>query len=423
MNMRTILHSDLNNFYASVECLLDPSLQGCPVVVCGKKEDRHGIVLAKNMIAKKAGVKTGMVLHEAERLCPGLKCVVAHHDLYLKYSRAVRRIYLEYTDQVEPFGIDEAWLDVTCSPKCEGDGVKIAEEIRKRVKEEIGLTVSIGVSFNKVFAKLGSDLKKPDAVSVISKENFKSIVWKLPASDLLYVGRATKEKLAKLNINTIGQLATYKKDILLNKLGKWGEVLQQYAKGQDVSPVRKYDEREELKSVGNSITFYRDIKNDDDVFALLILLSESVCSRMKRAGFRYASTVELYIISDKLERTLRQMHLSAPTNLSGDIADAAFKLFKKHFSWDKGIVRGLGVSVSGFTCEQQIAMDDMCGQREKKEKLEEAIENLRNRFGHDAVNRGIIYTDQHMLDIDIKGAPSSLSSEVATANPLQTAKY
>lgn len=421
--MRTILHSDLNNFYASVECLLDPSLHGFPVVVCGKKEDRHGIVLAKNMIAKKAGVKTGMVLHEAEKLCPNLKCVVAHHDLYLKYSRAVRRIYLEYTDQVEPFGIDEAWLDVTSSPKYDGDGFKIAEEIRRRVKDEVGLTVSIGVSFNKVFAKLGSDLKKPDAVSVINKENFKSIVWKLPASDLLYVGRATKEKLAKLNINTIGQLATYRKEILINKLGKWGEVLQQYAKGQDVSPVRKYDEREELKSVGNSITFYRDVKNDDDVFALLVLLSESVCSRMKKAGFKYASTVELYIISDKLERTLRQMHLSEPTNLSGEIADAAFKLFKKHFSWEKGIVRGLGVSVSGFTDQQQLAITDMDGKREKKVKLEETIENLRDRFGHDAVNRGIVYTDQHLLEIDIKGAPSSLSSEVASASPLQTAKY
>ena len=194
-SMRTILHSDLNNFYASVECLLDSSLDGFPVVVCGKTEDRHGIVLAKNMLAKKMGVKTGMVLFEAKKLCPNLKCVQARHDLYIKYSRAVRKIYLEYTNQVEPFGIDEAWLDVTDSKKHGGDGYLIAEEIRKRIKEEIGLTVSIGVSFNKVFAKLGSDIKKPDAVTVINKDNFKNIVWKLPASDLLYVGRATKRKL------------------------------------------------------------------------------------------------------------------------------------------------------------------------------------------------------------------------------------
>ena len=199
--------------------------------------------------------------------------------------------------------------------------------------------------------------------------------------------------------------------------------MQQYAKGQDVSPVRKYDDREELKSVGNSITFYRDLKNDDDVYALIVLLSESVCSRMKRAGFKYASTVELYTISDKLERTLKQMHLATPTNLSGEIADAAFSIFKKHFSWDSGIVRGLGVSVSGFTGEQQVMLDDLDGNREKQEKLEDTIENLRNRFGHDAINRGIIYTDHSMLDIDIKGAPSSLSSEVATANPLHLPEY
>jgi len=409
--MRTILHSDLNNFYASVECLLDPSLEGFPVVVCGKTEDRHGIVLAKNMIAKKAGVKTGMVLHEARRLCPDLKCVDAHHDLYLKYSRAVRRIYLEYTDQVEPFGIDEAWLDVTSSPKFNGNGYLIAEEIRKRVKEEIGLTVSIGVSFNKVFAKLGSDIKKPDAVTVINKDDFKKILWKLPASDLLYVGRATTEKLQKLTIKTIGQLATFDKNILISKLGKWGEVLQSYAQGKDQDPVRKYEEREEIKSVGNSLTFYRDIKTDDDVYALLVLLAESVCARMKRDGFKLARTVCLTITKNSLESVTRMCKADPATGLSHEIADYAFDLFKKNFSWSQGLVRGLGVAVRDFTdCEQL----NFCEHEEKREKilkLENAVENVRSRFGRGVINRGIVFTDEHMKEMNIANDVGALANE------------
>ena len=409
--MRTILHSDLNNFYASVECLLDSSLEGFPVVVCGKTEDRHGIVLAKNMIAKQAGIKTGMVLHEAKRLCADVKCVEAHHDLYLKYSRAVRRIYLEYTDQVEPFGIDEAWLDVSGCTKFNGNGYLIAEEIRKRVKEEIGLTVSIGVSFNKVFAKLGSDIKKPDAVTIISKDDFKKMLWKLPVSDLLYVGRATTEKLQKLTIKTIGQLATFDKNILISKLGKWGEVLQSYAQGKDQDPVRKYEDRDEAKSVGNSLTYYRDIKTDDDVYALLILLSESVCARMKKEGFKLARTICLTITKNSLESVTRMCKADPATGLSREIADYAFSLFKKNFSWSQGLVRGLGVSVRDFTDQEQLNFCDSEDKREKTLKLEEAIENVRSRFGRGVINRGIVLTDDHMKDLNIMGEVGALANE------------
>ncbi|MBQ3158344.1 MAG: DNA polymerase IV [Clostridia bacterium] len=409
--MRTILHSDLNNFYASVECLLNPDLNGKPVAVCGKKEDRHGIVLAKNMIAKKAGVKTGMALFEAERLCPGIVCVPARHDMYLKYSRAVRKIYLDYTDQVEPFGIDEAWLDVTTSPKHNGNGFLIAEEIRKRVKEEIGLTVSIGVSFNKVFAKLGSDIKKPDAVTIIDKDNFKQMVWRLPASELLYVGRATKEKLEKLTIKTIGELATFSKKILVSKLGKWGEVLQAYARGQDQDPVRAYEDREEIKSVGNSITYYRDITTDDDVYALLTLLSESVCSRMKNDGFKFARTVALTITTNDLHSVMRTKKLERPTNLSCEITSEAFALFKKNFAWGGLLIRGLGVAVSDFTDQEQL---DFCSdntKREKLAKLEETIETMRDRFGRTIINKGIMLTDSHLSEMNIKGDLGALSKE------------
>ena len=421
--MRTILHSDLNNFYASVESLFHPEYAGCPLVVCGRVEDRHGIVLAKNMIAKKTGVKTGMVLFEAKKLCPNLVCIEAHHDLYLKYSRAVRKIYLEYTDQVEPFGIDEAWLDVTHSNACGGDGYKIAEEIRKRVKEEIGLTVSIGVSFNKVFAKLGSDMKKPDAVTVISKDNFKNKVWGLPASDLLYVGRATKDKLEKLNIHTIGELATFSKPILTSKLGKWGEVLLSYARGQDVDPVRKYDEFEELKSIGNSITYYRDIKTDDDVYSLLILLSESVCARMKHAGFKCARTLSLVVTNDKLETTVRMTKATTPMSLSTEMAQTAFDLFKKTFSWSTALVRMLGITVSDFTEHKQLALFEDEKKKDKLVKLENVVEQMREKYGRKIINKAVILKDEHMVNLNIKGDPGSLSSDVATASPLETAKY
>lgn len=417
--MRTILHSDLNNFYASVEGLYHPEYKGCPLVVCGKAEDRHGIVLAKNMIAKKAGIKTGMVLFEAKKLCPNLKAVEARHDLYLKYSRAVRKIYLEYTDQVEPFGIDEAWLDVSSSKKYNGNGFLIAEEIRKRVKEETGLTVSIGVSFNKVFAKLGSDMKKPDAVTVISKDNYKTMVWKLPVSDLLYVGRATKDKLEKLNIKTIGELATFSKQILINKLGKWGEVLLSYACGQDVDPVRKYDEKDELKSIGNSITFYRDIKNNEDVNTLLILISESVCSRMKDAGFKSARTLNLTVTTDKLENFTKMTKPHIPMSLSTEISETAFELFKKSFSWENGLVRGIGISICDFTEYEQIDIFEKTDKKDKLIKLEKTIENMRAKYGRKIINKAVVYKDERMLDLNIKGDLCALSHEKINAKPIE----
>lgn len=422
--MRTILHSDLNNFYASVECLYHPEFAGRPLVVCGKTEDRHGIVLAKNMIAKKMGVKTGMVLFEAKNLCKDLVMVEARHELYLKYSRAVRKIYLEYTDQVEPFGIDEAWLDVSSSRACGGDGFKIAEEIRKRVKEEIGLTVSIGVSFNKVFAKLGSDMKKPDAVTVITKDNFKSKIWGLPASDLLFVGKATKEKLEKLNIKTIGELATFSKPILVSKLGKWGEVLLAYARGQDVDEVRKYDEWEELKSIGNSLTYYRDIKNDDDVYSLLILLSESVCARMKEAGFKCARTLSLVVTNDKLETMTRMTKAVSPMSLSSEMSQIAFELFKKHFSWNSALVRGLGISVSDFTDQKQLALFDDEKKKEKLVNLENIVESMREKYGRNIINKAVILKDEHMLKLNIKGdGHGTLSNEVSHVEPLKTSSF
>ena len=253
---RVILHIDMNNFYASVETLYDPSLKDIPMAVGGDKERRHGIVLAKNMLAKAKGVKTAEALWEAERKCPGIKFVPPHFERYAKYSRLAKEIYMQYTDMVESFGLDECWLDVTGSRRLFGSGREIAEEIRARVKDELGLTVSIGVSFNKIFAKLGSDYKKPDAVTAFTRENFKELVWPLPAADLLFVGKSTQEALRKYGIYTIGDAAKADRKLLKRLFGKAGEQLSMYANGEDRSPVRRVNEHEEIKSIGNSTAYH-----------------------------------------------------------------------------------------------------------------------------------------------------------------------
>lgn len=401
--MRVILHSDLNNFYASCECLLRPELKGLPVVVCGKIKDRHGVVLAKNMLAKNAGIKTGMTLYEARKLMPNLEAVEANHDLYLKYSRLVKKIYSDYTDRIESFGIDEAWLDVTESAKLFGSGENIAEIIRKRVREEIGLTVSIGVSFNKIFAKLGSDIKKPDAVTVITKENYKDIVWKLPVSDLLYVGRATTKKLNALGIFNIGSLARFDKSILKQKLGKWGEYLWDYANGLDTSMVLKIGENDDVKSVGNSVTYYRDMESVEDIMALIYMLAESVAFRIKRAGVGSAKTLHLTIVDNNLMHYGMQVAFNVPTVLSKDIATLAIEVYKKHYTNIKS-VRGIGVSVSNFVKEEQLLIGDSQVKKEKSLILDKTIEDIRRRFGRRSVCRALTTLDERLQDVQINGS-------------------
>ncbi len=399
--MRKILHLDLNGFYASVECLLDDSLFGKPVAVTGSVSDRHGVVLAKNELAKKFGIKTGMTAFEAKKLCPEIVFRETHFDLYLKYSRAVKQLFFEYTDYVESFGIDEAWMDVTNCKRHDGDAYKIAYEIKERVKNEIGLTLSIGISFNKVFAKLGSDLKKPDAISVIPYEGFEKILYHLPVENLLYVGRATKRKLNNLMIKTIGDLAKANEKMLAQHLGKWGAVLYSYAKGYDSSQVKKFNEYSEYKSVGNSLTFYRDLDNNLDVETLLLILAESVCARMAEYGFKFARTVTLNIVDNMLSTTIRMAKLSHPTSSSSDVAELAMELFLKNHDW-KNNVRGLGVSVSDFTNEDQISFDENIDKVLKKEKLENTIEHLRQRFGHGSIHRAVALREDKFSSLDIK---------------------
>lgn len=386
---RVILHCDLNSFYASVECLYDPSVRELPVVVSGDQSLRHGIVLAKNQIAKKMGITTGEPIVKARQKCPDLVVKGANYDRYIDFSQQTRDIYSRYTNLVECFGIDECWLDLTESCKLFGSGEKIAEKIRQTVKEEMGITISIGVSFNKIFAKLGSDMKKPDAITVINKENFKEKVWPLPASDLLFVGRSVAKRLRAAGIYTIGQLANIPMKVATNVLGKWGEILWIYANGLDTDPVKPIGVRETIKGIGNSMTTPRDLCNNEDVLMTFYLLAESVGKRLREQGFK-ASTLQISIRSTELEWITRQKGLQVPTFLSGELAEESFKLFKLNWDWHSKI-RALGIRgtnlVDADYCRQISLLGD--DKKElKKEAIEESVDEIRKRFGYSAIKRG-----------------------------------
>ncbi|MBO5851589.1 MAG: DNA polymerase IV [Clostridia bacterium] len=392
--MRTILHVDLNNFYASVEILLNPSLKGKFVAVCGSVENRHGIVLAKSENAKKMGVKTGMTIKEAEKLCPELVFVEANHKRFDAYSKLVRNIYRDYTDKIESFGIDECWLDCTNSLKMFKSGRFIADDIRRRVKEEIGLTVSVGVSFNKVFAKLGSDLKKPDGTTVIDYDNFKEKVWNLPVGELLYVGKSMVLKLNKINIKTIGELALTDKDYLVKHFGKWGGILHDYALGLDTSEVSSDGEEDEIKSVGNSMTSYRDIETIEDASMIFTILAESVSSRLISYNVGKATSITVYMRDENLFSITRQCALDNPSVLPEDFHKKALELFiknrNKYVSY-----RTLGLSVKGFETVEQLNFYD--NDYEEKLKLNTQIDKIRQKYGSTSVIKGNLLNDKKLM--------------------------
>ncbi len=401
--MRTILHSDLNNFYASVEILKHPECKDMPVVVCGSVEDRHGIVLAKNQLAKSFGVKTGEVLWQAKNKCKGnLITFNADFDSYLRVSEAVRKIYQRFTDHIESFGIDECWLDVTDSLNIFGSGEEIAEQIRQAVKEEIGITVSVGVSFNKIFAKLGSDMKKPDAVTVITPENYKTTVWNLPAEDLLYVGKATKSKLNMIGIHSIGDIATADEKILNKLLGAWGNTLYKFANGKDDSPVSSNKGEDSVKSIGNSLTDYKDNYTFEEVKTLILLLSESVASRLRESGLGKANTVKISVTDNALLTYGKQTKLERPTRSTVDIANCAYKLFESFYTWERP-VRGIGIAVSDFLLgAEQLSLSFDKGKEEKKEKIDLAVDKIRKKYGNKSVQRARILQDKKWSSADIK---------------------
>jgi len=399
--MRTILHSDLNNFYASVECARNPKLKEHFLVVCGDPRDRHGIVLAKNMKAKLMGIKTGMTLWQARKICPSLVAIIANFDEYLKYSRMVREIYEQYTDLIQPFGIDECWLDVTHS-KIFGNGEEIANRLREEIKGKTGLTCSVGVSFNKIFAKLGSDLKKPDATTIISVDNFKEKIWNLPVEKLLYVGRATTKKLHKMCVNTIGDLAQANPKLVHFQLGKYGDMLQKFARGQDDSPVSKCGEASIIKSVGNSLTSRCDLTSQQQVDALFMMLAESVAHRMKKYGVGKANVVSVWCRTWDLEGKIRQQKLERAVDASKDIFAGAKKLFLKQFSLNEPI-RALGISVSDFQTKfEQLSLFDDELRENALLQQDLTMQSIRKKYGYSSILRGGVLANANICNLDVE---------------------
>ncbi len=401
--MRTILHADLNNCYANIELLHHPEMRGRPLAVGGDPEARHGIVLAKDQLAKKAGVKTGMALWQARQACPDLQIVPPRMDLYLRFSRLAHEIYAEYTDLQEPFGLDECWLDLTASCSIKGDGVTVAEELRRRVKEELGLTISVGVSWNKIFAKLGSDYRKPDAVTEISVDNYRTVAWPLPASDLLYVGRATERKLDTYGIHTIGQLAQADRYYLHRNLGKMGDILSAFANGLDQTPVSREDSSAPIKSIGNSTTTPRDLESDEDVAIVIWLLAESVSARLRENSFK-GDVIEISVRDNGLYHFCRQHKQQSATNITKEIAQAALALFRKSYAWEHPI-RSVGVRVCDLVpddCPEQYNLFEDPGLREKQHRADVAVDEIRRRFGYYSVQRGLMYTDRALSSLNAK---------------------
>lgn len=385
---RIILHCDLNNFYASVECVKNPDLQGKSVAVCGNQDDRHGIVLAKSQNAKICGVKTGDIISEARKKCPDLIVVNTDFDAYYHYSQKVKKIYARYTDLIEPFGMDECWLDVTGSTTLFGNGEQIADVIREQVKKETGLTISVGVSFNKIFAKLGSDMKKPDATTIINRDNFKEKIWGLKASDLLFVGRRTTKTLEKYGIYTIGDIALMHPSFLKKILGKNGVDLWLYANGNDISPVSHIDSKTAIKSVSRGITCVDSLVSIEEAQRVIAELSISV-SKGLRCEQLLATGVQLAVKDDSLNVHQYSIALNFPTHNAKEIFSTACELIKNH-KWNKKI-RSLSVRTYNLISEnfiQQLTIDYDFEEHEKIEIEDSTIMQIKGEHGKNTIFNG-----------------------------------
>lgn len=402
---RVILHSDMNSFFASVELVYRPELRGKAMAVCGDPQERHGIVLAKDPIAKKAGVKTGMPLWMARQKCPEIVFVPSDMSRYLRFSRLAHEIYAAYTDRQEPYGIDECWLDISQSTQYLGDGEQIAKEISRRIRQELGVTVSIGISWNKIFAKLGSDYKKPDAITAINRENYRRIAWPLPVGDLLFVGAATKRKLLKMGIYTIGQLAGTDPAVLHAAFGKVGLILSVFARGEDCTPVAREDCRIPVKSIGNSTTTPRDLVNDEDVRITLYVLAESVAARLRESNFK-CSVVEIWVRDNQMLSFCRQCKIPVPTNITAEIAQTAIQLFRANYDWNaRRPIRSIGVrgcELSEIGRQEQLNLFIDQEKREKLAQMDRAMDSIRDRFGFASVQRGLMYQDVRLSSLNAK---------------------
>ena len=384
---RVILHCDMNGFFASVELLEHPELRDKPMAVCGDPDSRHGIILAKNQLAKECGVVTAETIWKAKQKCPDLQLVKPHMDKYKHYCNEINKIYLRFTDMVEPFSIDESWLDVTASQSLFGSGKEIADTIRETVKKELGMTLSAGVSYNKLLAKMGSEYKKPNATTVITRENFKEILWPLPANELFGVGKATGEKLLKCGIKTIGDIANADKGYLTSLFGKHGTVMWEHANGIDESPVSLYSNREPIKSVGNGITFKRDLSTERDIATAVKALSDTVAGRLRKYGLK-AYGIKVDIKDPYFKVISRQKQLFAPTWLAEEIATHSIEII--HNSWKKGApIRMLtitGINLTDELDQEQLSLfDEDPAKKQKSEKVELTMDEVRKKYGTDAI--------------------------------------
>ena len=379
---RVILHCDMNNFFASVETLLNPSLADKCIAVCGSKEERRGIVLAKNEAAKKCGVATAEPIWQAQRKCPSLVVVSPHFEYYSYFSERARDIYLRFTDLVEPFGIDECWLDVTGSVRLFGKGEKIANEIRNSVRNELGLTISVGVSFNKIFAKLGSDMKKPDAVTVIDEKDFKNKVFSLSASELIGVGKSAKEKLHRMGVDTIGELAELPREVIVRRLGKQGDALWHYANGLDNSPVSRFDYEPPAKSISRGTTTKYDLENNEQVKRLIFELSLSVAYQLRKNKM-VAGAVQLAVKNDELVIKDYQCPLTSESDNAQIIAKDAYQLFLKRYEWKSNIhsltVRALNLTPASSPVQLNMFFDDESYLR--TQIIDKTVDRINDKYG------------------------------------------
>lgn len=393
--MRSILHCDLNGFFASVECLKNPKLKYVPMAVSGDPKLRHGIILAKNEIAKKYGIYTPETVYSAKKKCPNLVLVKPHFEEYSKYSKLVNKIYLKYTDRVEPFSIDESFLDITESTKLFGTPYEIAYKIKEEVKNTLGLTISVGVSFNKIFAKMGSDMKKPDAITVIDYEHFKEIIHPLPVENMLFVGKSTTETLKKMRIYKIGDIAKYDVNKLIKKLGKMGMQLYNYSNGIDDSEVKFYDDKYVPKSISKGITFSQDISDINKLIGIITELSEDVSRSLRNKNMK-CSNVCVNIKYGDFSAINRQKKIFK-TDLFQDICKIAVEIFKENYN--NSPVRKLTVSLSTLeSLDDEVQLDLFEFQAEKNnnrsnkkiEEISKLMDNMQDRFGRDKVKFGTL---------------------------------
>ena len=403
MAERLIFHCDCNNFFASCECLEKPELKNVPMAVAGDPEARVGVVVAKNELAKKAGVKTTDTVWQARKKCPGIVFVPPRHGYYKEVSDRVNLIYRDYTDYVEPASIDESYLDLSGTlDYYHMSARELADSIRERVRREIGITISVGVANNKVFAKMGSDYKKPDATTVILGEDYKTILWPLPVSDLMFAGKASVKLLNDKGIMTVGDLALQPKERIMSLLGKGGETLWSYANGLDAEPVRLWGDKPEVKSVSHGMTFRRDLYTEEEILTGVSVQADRIAMSLRRQGLK-GSVVSVQIKSPQLQVISRQVSLDHYTWLEHEIRDVAMKLIREH--WRIGVpIRAITVGVAKLVPADQAAeqMDlfDLIGEkketgkvREKQDKMEAAVDALRQKMGNAAVTLGVLQNE------------------------------